>query len=120
MFSQTSDYTVEQLLGIVATNIVCTVHPYCVAEHATFILDVDIITFSDVKCDDLGLWKTKSYYFKLSAAGIHVADVQPNTKSSRMSYHVLVRHYYVHSTYPLYHKIIVNITSEIAKVIMIV
>ena len=113
----TSGYTFHQLVKIlmpsdVDESAVCSVRPIGVSANATFIVDIDKVHFNDLKCDDLGTWiatGTKSTYFRFVATGIRISEKKP---SQGGMYHVLTRRYYVHGTYNLYHRIIVDIQGE--------
>ena len=88
---------------------VCSVRPVGVSANAIFIVDMDKVHFSDLKCDDLGTWtatSTKSTFFRFAAFGIKISEKNPSQSGM---YHVLTRRYFVHGTYNLYHRIIVDI-----------
>ena len=88
---------------------VCSVRPVGVSANATFIVDIDKVHFNDLKCDDLGTWTatgTKSTFFRFAASGIKISEKKPSQSGV---YHVLTRRYFVHGTYNLYHRIIVDI-----------
>jgi hypothetical protein len=78
------------------------------SKNATFIVDIDDVIFADLQADDLGTWKsngTKSTHFNILPSGaIHVLK---STKYYRMT-----RRYYVHGTYSLYRRIIVDIQGN--------
>lgn len=107
-------YNFDQLVNILMqSNIdeftVCSVSPLGVSANATFIVDIDKVHFNDLKCDDLGSWTatgTKSTYFRFTANGMRVTEKKPLQCGV---YHVLTCRYYVHVTYNLYHRIIVDI-----------
>ena len=109
-----SGYPFDQLVKIlmpssVDESIVCSVRPVGVSANATFIVDIDKVHFSDLKCDDLGTWTatgTKSTFFRFAASGIKISEKKPSQSGV---YHVLTRRYFVHGTYNLYHRIIVDI-----------
>lgn len=64
-----------------------------------------------MKPDDMGSWKstgTKSVYFSVCEGQVYFAA---GTERSEL-YHVLTRRYYIHSTYQLYKRIIVDITGH--------
>ena len=90
-------------------SIVCSVRPVGVSANATFIVDIDKVYFSDLKCDDLGTWTatgTKSTFFRFAASGIKISEKK---HSQSGVYHVSTQRYFVHGTYNLYHQIIVDI-----------
>ena len=89
-------------------ELVCSIRPTSVSENATFLIDVDTVRFTDLKSDDMGSWKstgTKSVYFSIREGHVYFATV---TERGEL-YHVLTRRYYIHSTYQLYKRIIVDI-----------
>ena len=92
----------------VPENRICAARPTCVSENATFIIDVDAVRFSDLKSDDMGTWKTtgtKSTHFRISKEGIRFAVGSSHGSSD----HVVTRRYYIHGSYQLYKRIIVDI-----------
>lgn len=94
---------------------VCSVRPVGVSSNTTFVVDIDKVHFNDLKCDDLGTWTatgTKSTYFRLTATGIRISEKK---LSQGGAYHVLTRRYYVHGTYNLYHRIIVDIQGKCCR-----
>lgn len=108
----------DQLVNILMTDIedqyICKARPTGVSENASFIVDLECIKFGDINCDDVGIWKgtgTKSIYFRLHKSEVLFAPVKP-ALSSLPSYNVLTRRYYVHSTYNLFHRIIVDIRGK--------
>ena len=64
------------------TNKVCYIQPLSVVKNATFIIDIDHVPFSDLKADDLGMWRnngTKSTYFSMSTNGsVRIASGKPS------------------------------------------
>ena len=70
----TSGYPVGDIVSILLKpNLdkqkVCTVQPLCLTESASFVIDVDVINFEDLKADDLGSWNatgTRKSYFCLT------------------------------------------------------
>ena len=59
----TSGYSFYQLVRIlipseVDESAVCSVRPVGMSTNATFIVDIDMVHFNDLKCDDLGMWTT--------------------------------------------------------------
>ena len=70
----TSGYGFDQLIEILMTlNVdkskICTVRPTGVSENATFVVNLDVVRFGDLKSDDLGSWnatRTKSTYFHMT------------------------------------------------------
>ena len=106
----------EQLVKILMTDVdeqlLCIIRPTGVSQNASFVVDLDHVKFGDIKSDDIGSWKgtgTKSVYFRLSKGEVLVAPIKP---SSLSSYNVLTRRYYIHSTYHLFHRIIVDIQGK--------
>ena len=92
----------------------CTVRPCGVSENATFVIDLDVVPFTDLKSDDLGSWNatgTKSTFFRITENGVRIEDKKPSKESSGL-YHVLTRRYYVHNTYSLYHRLIADVKGE--------
>lgn len=91
---------------------VCHVQPLGVTTNATFVVDVDDVSFSDLKADDLGTWTangTKSTYFSMSSSGVvHIASGRPS-RSSNSSYYILTRRYYTHGTYKLFRRVVIDI-----------
>lgn len=92
---------------------VCHVQPLGIRKNATFIVDMDDIPFMDLKSDDLGVWKTngtKTTYFMILESGeIFISRKQ---KGPRSSYYVLTKRYYVHGTYQLFRRVIIDIQGE--------
>ena len=115
----TSGYAFDQLIEILMTSSIdaskiCIVRPCGVSENSTFVVDLDVVRFTDLKSDDLGSWNatgTKSTFFRITESGIRISDRKPSKESSGL-YHVLTRRYYVHNTYNLYHRLIAGITGE--------
>ena len=115
----TSGYAFDQLIEILMNSSIdaskiCTVRPCGVSENATFVVDLDVVRFTDLKSDDLGSWNatgTKSTFFRITESGIRISDRKPSKESSGL-YHMLTRRYYVHNTYNLYHRLIADITGE--------
>ena len=113
----TSGYPFDQLVKIlmptsVDESTICSVRPVGVSANTTFVVDIDKVHFNDLKCDDLGTWTatgTKSTFFRFTASGIKISEKKPSQSGV---YHVLTRRYYVHGTYNLYHRIIVDIQGE--------
>ena len=76
----TSGYGFDQLIEVLMTSNVdkskiCTVRPTGVSENATFVVDLDVVRFGDLKSDHLGSWNaigTKSTYFRMTDTGIRV------------------------------------------------
>ena len=122
----TSGYGFDQLIEILMTSNVdksniCTVRPTGVSENATFVVDLDVVRFGDLKSDDLGSWNatgTKSTYFRMTDTGIRVADKKP-VHDSFGNYHVLTRRYYVHNTYNLYHRLIADVKGITMYILVI-
>ena len=88
---------------------VCSVCPTGVSENAAFIVDIDQVHFDDIKSDELGSWKatgTKSSFFTAASTGVKFLKKKPSRHSK---YNVLIRRYYVHGTYPLFHRMIADI-----------
>ena len=103
------------LVSTVPLERVCTVQPLGVSQNAVFVVDIDIVDFRDVKSDDLGLWKgtgTKKTYFRtLSSGSIRYADCKPDA-NKLTEYLLLIRRYYVHRSYPKYHRMISDVQSK--------
>lgn len=105
-------YGCEQLINIlmsseVSSDRVCLFRPTAVSENATFLIDVDAVRFSDLKSDDMGTWKaigTKSTNFRITNRIIYFSP-----GDGRPLNHTLTRRYFVHKTYDLYKRIIVDI-----------
>ena len=120
IFSNVSTgYGFDQLIEILMTSSIdkskiCSVRPCGVSENATFVVDLDIVRFTDLKSDDLGSWNatgTKSTFFRITERGVRIADKKPSKESLGL-YHVLTRRYYVHNTYHLYHRLIADVKGE--------
>ena len=90
---------------------VCTVQPLGVAENASFVVDIDIVHFHDLKADDLGVWSptgTKKCYFRFTPSG--TLKISQRLPSGGLSgYYTLTRRYYVHKTYDKFHRQLVDI-----------
>ena len=113
MFSSTAvSYSVDKLARVLFNpndSQVCHVQPMGVTRNASFIIDVDDVEFCDLKADDLGSWKsngTKATSFQLSASG---AVKILSSKDRRSGSYELTRRYYVHGTYNLFCRIIIDI-----------
>ena len=93
---------------------VCHIQPLGVTKNATFILDIDDIPFSDIKADDLGVWKangTKTTHFRILDDGsIMIASAK--LKGPMQSYYRMTRRYYVHGTYNLFRRVIIDIRGK--------
>ena len=91
---------------------VCHIQPPSVTTNATFVVDVDDVSFCDLQADDLGTWKangTKSTYFFMSSKGVvHIASGKPLRRSNS----VLTRRYYTHGTYKLFRRVVVDIRGR--------
>lgn len=83
-------------------------------ENASFIVDIDAVSFQDLKADDLGSWNatgTKKSYFRFQPSGtLRVSDKRPATNPS--DYYTMTRRYYVHKTYARFHRQIVDIKGD--------
>jgi len=85
-----------------------------VSENATFVVDVDMVNFRDLKVDDLGVWLptgTKKSFFCFSSSGslkIATADLR-----SESCYYTLTSRYYVHKTYDKFHRQLVDIKGQL-------
>ena len=92
---------------------VCTVQPLSVTENASFVVDIDAVSFQDLKADDLGSWNatgTKKSYFRFQPSGsLRVSDKRPANSSD---YYTMTRRYYVHKTYARFHRQIVDIKGD--------
>ena len=113
MFSSTAvGYSVDKLAQVLLNpkdDQVCHVQPMGVTRNASFIIDVDDVEFSDLKADDLGSWKsngTKATLFRLSASG---AVKMKSSKDRCSGSYELTRRYYVHKTYNLFSRVIIDI-----------
>ena len=84
---------------------ICHIQPRAVTSTATFVIDVDDIDFMDLCADDLGTWKTngtKMTFFKI------LSNSSVNIVSLKQGYR-MIRHYYSHGTYSLFHRLIADI-----------
>ena len=73
------------LMADVDENLLCKLRPTGVSENATSVVDLDHVSFGDIKSDDIGCWKgtgTKSVYFRVSKGQIMIAPTKPSTISS--------------------------------------
>ena len=114
VFSTTSaGYLAEQVAKVLLNpnlDKVCHVQPLGVTKNATFIVDVDDVAFSDLKADDLGTWKTngtKTTHFWIRPSGTIV--ISPKQKGPDTKSYIMTRRYYVHGTYQLFRRIIIDI-----------
>ena len=92
---------------------VCHVQPMGVTKNASFIVDVDDVEFADLKADDLGTWKTngtKTTHFWIRPSGSIVMSAKQ--KGPERKYYTLTRRYYVHGTYQLFRRIIIDIKGK--------
>ena len=119
--SVTSGYPAEQVVRILMDpeldqDKVCHLQPMGVTKNASFIIDVDDVHFADLKADDLGSWKpngTKATYFRILPSGtMRILSGRPRITTS----YVLTRRYYVHSTYHLFRRTIIDIQGEVSSV----
>lgn len=119
--SVTSGYPAEQVVRILMDpeldqDKVCHLQPMGVMKNASFIIDVDDVHFADLKADDLGSWKpngTKATYFRILPSGtMRILSGRPRVTTS----YVLTRRYYVHSTYHLFRRTIIDIQGEVSSV----
>lgn len=110
-------YPTHELIDVllkpdISSQHVCTVQPLSVTRNAAFVVDIDVVDFSDLKADDLGSWKgtgTKKMYFRFVASGaIRFTDKKPNS-SSTYQYFVLTRRYFIHLTYGKFHRMIADV-----------
>ena len=84
---------------------ICHIQPRAVTSTATFVIDVDDIDFMDLCADDLGTWKTngtKMTFFKI------LSNSSVNIVSLKQGYR-MIRRYYSHGTYSLFHRLIADI-----------
>lgn len=89
---------------------VCHVQPMGVNKNASFIIDIDDVHFSDLKADDLGTWKTngtKTTYFWIRPSGTIV--ISTKQKGPETKFYIMTRRYYVHGTYHLFRRVIIDI-----------
>ena len=66
----TTGYDVMELTKILlkdppAQKYICTSRPRGVSENATFLIDVDVVCYEDLKTDDMGSWRTKGNHIIL-------------------------------------------------------
>ena len=115
-----SGYQASELANILmAKNIdlqrIYHIQPLGITKTATFIVDLDVVLFSDLKADDLGSWNangTKSTYFSMSPSGVvRIASGKPS-RSLKSSYYTLTRRYYTHGTYKLFQRIVIDIRGN--------
>lgn len=117
MFSRVkTGYGCEQVINILmaseVSDRVCSIRPTGVSENVTFLIDVDAVSFSDLKSDDMGTWKatgTKSTNFRITSGVIYFAPGDGCPLN-----HTLTRRYFVHKTYELFKRIIVDIRGKYA------
>ena len=99
---------------------VCHIQPMGVTKNASFIINIDDVHFADLKADDLGSWKpngTKVTYFRILPSGtMRILSCRPRVTTS----YALTRRYYVHSTYHLFRRTIIDIQGEVSSVAGIV
>lgn len=116
----TSGYPIGDLVSILLKSDsdqekVCSVQPLSVTENASFVIDVDVVNFNDLKADDLGVWSTtgtKKSFFRFTPSGtLRVSDKRP-TAATQSNYYTLVRRYYVHTSYEHFHRQIVDIKGS--------
>ena len=91
---------------------ICQVQPMGVNRNCSFIIDLDSICIDDLKADDLGSWKstgTRRSYFKLRQG--EEAEFVKVVPSQSADYFVVIRRYFVHSTYSKFRRCIVEIKS---------
>ncbi len=80
-----SGYAISSLVNLLMTSKtersqICSARPHGVSENATFVIVVDEVRFSDLRSDDLGLWKatgTNSTYFSVTNSGIRISERTP-------------------------------------------
>ena len=118
MFSTTPfGYNVKKVARILLNpkeEKVCHIQPLGVTKNATFIVDIDDVAFADLRADDLGAWKTngtKTTYFRILPSGtIWIASNKG--KEPRSTCYVMTRRYYVHGTYRLFRRVIIDIRGK--------
>jgi hypothetical protein len=112
----TSGYPIGTIVSVLfksdlSDQEICCVQPLGVT---SFIVDVDVVNFEDLKADDLGTWTTtgtKTCYFRFSSSG--ELRISYKRGSSNLSdYYTLTRRYYIHSSYDQFHRQIVDIKGN--------
>lgn len=95
---------------------VCAVQPLSVTENACFVVDVDSVDFQDLKADDLGAWTgtgTRKSFFRFSSSGtLRVTGKKP-PPSIQSDYYTLTRRYFVHKSYEMFHRQLVDIKGRL-------
>lgn len=74
----------------ISLDTICTVNLCAVSENAKFLIDIDIVPFSDLKSNDLGSLTTKgtkAFYFKLTDKGVCTSDLQPTLNNTMSIVH---------------------------------
>ena len=76
----TTGYDVMELTKILlkdppAQKYICTSRPRGVSENATFLIDVDMVCYEDLKTDDMGSWRTKGDHIILLHKIIRVIGI---------------------------------------------
>jgi len=116
----TSGHAVGELIHILLKlNIpeerVCTVQPLGVTENASFVVDIDSVHFEDLEADDLGVWSptgTKRTFFRFTQSGTLKISQKTTSSGGHSDYYTLTRRYYIHKTYPKFHRQLVDIKGE--------
>ena len=88
---------------------ICKIQPIGVSENATFLIDLEEVTFCDLKSDDMGSWKatgTKSIYFKFSEGAIVL------TSRHSQNCFILKRRYFIHGPYQKFHRLISDVAGK--------
>ena len=84
-----------------------------VNQNCTFIINLDFVCIENMKADDLGSWKstgTRRAYFKLNQE--EKIEFRRTLPSQTTGYFMMVRRYFVHSTYSKFCRCIVEIRGE--------
>ncbi len=103
----TTDYPIGPLINILMASEdshTCSVRLHGVSENATFVIDLDELSFGDLCSDDLGSCKattTKCTYFRITSAGIWISEKPPASAIGK--YFMSTRQYYA-VIWPLYRK----------------
>ena len=88
---------------------ICKIQPIGMLENATFLIDLEEVTFCDLKSDNMGSWKatgTKSIYYKFSEGTI------VSTSCHSQNCFILKRHYFIHGTYQTFHCLISDVAGK--------
>lgn len=116
VYSQTSTgYLATELIDILMSDSisdekVCRVQPLGVNHNCTFVMDLDSVSIEDLKADDLGSWKsngTRRMYFQVDERNKAVFVQAKPTQAA--GYFVLIRRYFIHTSYSKFRRCIVEI-----------